>query len=168
LCEGARLDLVFEVSRVNGGGCEPLAGALVDVWQCDALGAYSGVRDMNSRFDTVGQKFLRGHQRTDSSGTASFVTIYPGWYEGRAVHVHFKIRVPRSGGGAHDFTSQLYFDDALSDRVFEQQPYAQKGQGRIPNARDGIFRRGGDQLMLEVEPRGETYATSFAIGLQLG
>ena len=167
LPEGVRLDLAFEVSRMNGTECQPLASALVDVWQCDAIGVYSDVRDMNGRFDTVGQKFLRGHQRTDGAGNARFVTIYPGWYQGRAVHIHFKIRVPRSSGGAYDFTSQLYFDDALSDRLFEQQPYAQKGEGRVRNERDGIFRGGGDQLMLNPVSQGEGYAATFGIGLQL-
>jgi protocatechuate 3,4-dioxygenase beta subunit len=53
----------------------------VDVWHCDALGVYSGVRDF--RFDTSGQKFLRGYQTTDERGEVRFLTIYPGWYVGR-------------------------------------------------------------------------------------
>jgi protocatechuate 3,4-dioxygenase beta subunit len=164
--EGVRLDLEFQVSRMRGNACTPLADALVDVWQCDALGVYSGVRDANGRFDTVGRKFLRGHQRTGNDGTARFVTIYPGWYEGRTVHIHFKIRTAR-GGTTYDFTSQLYFDDALTDRVLEREPYARKGPRTVRNARDGIFRRGGDQLMLAVRERGDGHAATFGIGLQL-
>ncbi len=82
---GALLALEFRVSRVASGSCTPLAGALVDIWQCDALGIYSGVRDTGGLFDTTGQKFLRGHQVTDASGVARFATVYPGWYQGRAV-----------------------------------------------------------------------------------
>src|SRR5687768_8509359 len=84
--KGTPLALAFLVSRFSKGKCEPLSGAQVDLWHCDAEGAYSDVED------AVGQKFLRGHQLTDPRGQARFVTIYPGWYSGRAVHIHFKIR----------------------------------------------------------------------------
>src|SRR5262249_48403011 len=117
---GAPLRLTFRVSSLAGDGCAPLAGARGDIWQCDAAGRYS---DVGGWGGAGGQKFLRGFQTTDASGVASFTTIYPGAYEGRAVHVHFKIR-SRSGASAHEFTSQLYFDDALSDRVYALAPYA--------------------------------------------
>ena len=73
---GALLELTFAVSRAGSNGCTPLAGATVDIWQCDALGVYSDARDR--LFNTIGQKFLRGHQMTDAAGTARFTTIYPG------------------------------------------------------------------------------------------
>lgn len=151
--QGAPLALSFNVLRVSGAACTPLAGAIVDVWQCDAAGVYSDVTG-NS------QKFLRGHQLTDATGRASFTTIYPGWYGGRAVHIHFKVR-----SGSKEFTSQLYFDDALSDTVFQQQPYAARGQGRTRNANDGLFRNGGADLMLKVTPGGPGYSATFDIGL---
>jgi protocatechuate 3,4-dioxygenase beta subunit len=88
--EGAPLRLAFQVSDVSANACSPLAGAQVDVWHCDALGVYSGVSDPG--FDTSGQLWLRGYQVTDESGYCEFTTIYPGWYSGRAVHIHFKIR----------------------------------------------------------------------------
>jgi protocatechuate 3,4-dioxygenase beta subunit len=69
----------------------------VDVWQCDALGVYSDVRDSNGFFDTRGRQFLRGYQVTDRNGQAEFLTVYPGWYRGRTVHLHFKVRVQRRG-----------------------------------------------------------------------
>lgn len=165
--DGVPLRLTFRVSRVSGTECRPLSDAVVDVWQCDALGVYSDVRDIQGRFDTVGQKFLRGHQITDAQGTARFTTIYPGWYEGRTVHIHFKIRTaPRSGRG-YDFTSQLYFDDGLTDQVMRAEPYAQKGPRSVRNERDGLFRRGGDRLMLAVAEQGDGYAGTFDIGLQM-
>ena len=165
--EGIPLDLEIRVSRVGNRTCTPLPEAMVDVWQCDALGVYSDVRDMNGFFDTRGKKFLRGFQRTDKAGRARFRTIYPGWYQGRTVHIHFKIRTPVSGSRAHEFTSQLYFDDALSDEVFRRTPYAKTGR-RVLNEQDGIFRNGGRQLMLALQPRESGYTGSFDIGLALG
>jgi protocatechuate 3,4-dioxygenase beta subunit len=126
---------------------------------------YSDVVDPGG--STVGKKFLRGYQLTDGEGLARFTTIYPGWYPGRAVHIHFKVRAAASGGRVHDFTSQVFFDDALSDRVFAQAPYAAaRGQRRVVNARDGIFRQAGAQLMLAVTPAAPGYAASFDLALE--
>jgi len=156
---GVPLLLRFVVSRVSSSGCTPLAGAMVDIWQCDAQGIYSGVQD---RFaDTRGQKWLRGYQITSAQGIAQFTTIYPGWYPGRTVHIHFKIRYQN-----RDFTSQLFFDDALSDRILANPPYAKPGT-RTRNADDGIYRNGGSQLRLELSPNGAGYAANFTIGLNL-
>ena len=153
---GALLTLNFLVSRVSGSACTALSGAVIDVWHCDALGVYSDVD--NAR----GQKFLRGYQMTDASGRAKFTTVYPGWYQGRAVHIHFKIRPTSSS----EFTSQLFFDDALSTQVFAQTPYSQKGtQGITRNASDGIFQQSGGKLTLNVTKSGDTYAATFDIGL---
>lgn len=163
---GAPLALAFVVSRVNQGTCEPLAGAQVDAWQCDGLGVYSDVSDPG--FSTKGQKFLRGHQITDRAGRATFLTIYPGWYPGRAVHIHFKVRTPTGSARAAEFTSQVYFDDDFTDRVHAAAPYSTRGTGRTRNSGDRIFGRGGDQLMLAVTPLGQGYEATFALGLQLG
>jgi protocatechuate 3,4-dioxygenase beta subunit len=162
--EGSLLDLEMRVYRVANGACTPMAGAMVDIWQCDAMGLYSDVRDMNGFFNTAGQKFLRGYQVTDSSGVAKFTTVYPGWYQGRSVHIHFKVR-SNSGGRDVEFTSQLYFDDAFSDKVFTRAPYTSKTGTRTPNERDGIYRQGGSQLKLAVEEKGTGYRTAFDIGM---
>ena len=164
--EGMPLALALNVSRISGGTCTPLAGAQVDIWHCDALGVYSDVTDPG--FRTVGQKFLRGYQVTDARGVARFTTIYPGWYEGRTVHVHFKIRMPHTGGSASEFVSQLYFDDALSNRVFALAPYSSRGRRTARNSDDDIFRDGGSQLMLAPMPSGSGYAATFDIGVQIG
>jgi protocatechuate 3,4-dioxygenase beta subunit len=163
--DGARLALAFFVSRIDGSSCVPFEGVLVDVWHCDALGVYSDVSDPS--FDTVGQKFLRGYQMTDANGAASFVTIYPGWYQGRTVHIHFKIRTDPDADQALEFTSQLYFDDELTDIVQAQQPYAAKGQRTLRNDGDGIYQNGGSQLLLTVADDGSGgYTTTFEIGIQ--
>jgi len=161
---GVPLRLAFRVSRIDGGGCAALPGAHVELWQCNARGLYSGVRD--SQGDTSDRKFLRGYQLTDASGMARFVTIYPGWYPGRTVHLHFMIRSGEAGSRREEFTSQLYFDDALSDRIFEQAQYAGRGPRPVRNARDGIYRRGGSQLMLAVAERDGSLEASFDIGLE--
>lgn len=166
--EGVPLQLNFRVSDLRDKTCAPLPGAMVDVWHCDALGVYSDVQDFNGLFDTSGKKFLRGFQVTDATGAARFSTIYPGWYEGRAVHVHFKIRTHPESRRGYEVTSQIYFDEALSEQTFRQAPYAAKGAGWLRNQQDGIFRRdGGDQLMLAVTKADSGYAGTFEIGLQL-
>jgi protocatechuate 3,4-dioxygenase beta subunit len=161
---GVPLDLSIVVSRLADATCAPFAGAQVDVWHCDHLGVYSDVRD--PRFDTTGRKFLRGYQRTDAEGRARFTTIYPGWYEGRTVHIHFKIRSPAERRPGFEFTSQLYFDDAVSDRVFAAAPYAGRDGRRTRNGGDGIYRRGGSQLLMAVEPAHEGWAGVFHVALQ--
>src|SRR5947207_10396497 len=83
---GILLSLTFNVSRVANSACTPLTGAYLDVWHCDAAGRYSDVSGSS-------RKFLRGYQITDGSGIAAFTTIYPGWYSGRAVHIHVKLRL---------------------------------------------------------------------------
>jgi protocatechuate 3,4-dioxygenase beta subunit len=161
--EGLPLQITMRVSQI-GDACAPLAGAQVDIWHCDALGVYSDTTDPG--FDTVGQKFLRGYQVTDAHGVAQFTTIYPGWYQGRTVHIHFKIRTDPNSEVGEEFTSQLFFDDSLTDQVHAQEPYAGKGQRTLRNDGDGIFREGGDQLLLQLTPTGEGYAATFDIGLQ--
>ena len=162
---GTPLALTLVVSRLNAGDCQPLPGAQVDIWHCDAQGVYSDVQD--PEFNTIGQKFLRGYQITDARGEARFVTVYPGWYPGRTVHMHFKIRTAPVVRRSFEFTSQLYFDDGLTDRVHVDPPYAAKGPRTARNRHDWFFRRGGDQLMLAPTSAADGYAASFAIGLQL-
>lgn len=161
---GATLQLTLRVSTIAAAACTPLSGALVDVWHCDHLGVYSDVTDPG--FNTLGKKFLRGYQVTDARGIARFRTVYPGWYQGRTVHIHFKIRLAPSSRPGYEFTSQLYFDDAVTDRVHAQQPYAAKGQRTVRNDRDGIYRRGGSQLLLSLSETGGGYTGTFDIALQ--
>ena len=124
------------------------------------------VRDRS--FDTSGQKFLRGHQVSDANGLVKFTTIYPGWYPGRAVHIHFKVRVPAAGGRTDEFTSQLYFPDTLTDRVHAREPYSAKKGQRMVNGRDTIFRERGTQLVLPVQAQDEGYAATYRIAMRPG
>jgi protocatechuate 3,4-dioxygenase beta subunit len=162
---GVPLRLAFRVSRLTGTSCAPLAAAQVDVWHSDVDGRYSDVRGFGFRAPTSGSQFLRGYQLTDANGAAQFLTIYPGWYGGRAVHVHFKIRTADAAGRKVDFTSQLYFDDAFTERVFAVEPYATRGRRWLRNADDGLFRDGGAQLLLAPGRDGQGYAATFDIAL---
>jgi len=153
---GVPLSLALRVSSLDGTACTALAGAIVDVWHCDARGIYSDTAE------APGTQFLRGYQRTDVTGTVRFTTIYPGAYPGRAVHIHFKVRMRDA-----EFTSQLYFDDALTDRVHAQAPYGGVRERRTRNTSDFLYRRGGDALTLDVAPRGDGYAAAYDVGVRL-
>ena len=160
---GIPLDLVVNVSRLAENSCVPLEGAIVDIWHCDAFGVYSGVQDRNG--DGSGTAFLRGYQRTDRQGLAHFTTIYPGWYRGRAVHIHFKIRSAADETNTYEFTSQLFFDDALTDTVHGTEFYVASGPRDRRNTDDGIFRGGGEQLTLDLVKTDEGYAAAFDIAI---
>ena len=160
--EGVPLNLILRVSAVGGAGCVPLAGAMVDVWHCDATGVYS-----DSGGNTAGKKFLRGHQVTDAGGAARFTTIYPGWYPGRAVHIHFKIRITAGPALGHEITSQLYFDEAVTDRIHARAPYSVHGKRTQRNSEDGLYRRNGNRLMLALSESAPGYAGEFHVGLKM-
>lgn len=161
ISEGAQFDLTIRVSQLAQATCTPLAGIQVDLWHCDANGIYSDTDQLG--FQTVGQKFLRGYQVTDENGIAQFTTIYPGWYQGRTVHIHIKLRT----ADGYDFTSQLFFDDNFTDEVFAVAPYNNRGERHLRNADDGIFNGGGDQLMLAVNKAASGYNATFDIALDL-
>jgi protocatechuate 3,4-dioxygenase beta subunit len=152
---GTPLLLKVNVSKISGGACEPLAGAQVDMWHCNADGLYS---DETSN-GTSGKKFLRGYQITDSNGVVEFTTIYPGWYSGRTVHIHLKIR-----SGDTEFNSQLFFDKTTTAQVFAQSPYSSRGLPDTPNARDGIF---DSDTLLTLAPEGAGYQGEFDIALRI-
>lgn len=159
--EGVPLRLNLTVSSVDGAACTPLAGALVDMWHCDALGVYSDVSGAGQP-DTTGQKFLRGYQLTDENGQVGFQTIYPGWYSGRTVHIHFKVRTDPDAQRGLEFTSQLFFDEATTNAVIAREPYSQKGAPDTSNAADNIYQ---PDLVLPLTADGEEYTAAFHIGV---
>jgi protocatechuate 3,4-dioxygenase beta subunit len=159
--------LVLNIHVLDAGNrCAPLEDAQVDVWHCDAMGIYSGV--IERVFNTRGQRFLRGYQLTDANGRVQFQTIYPGWYSGRTVHIHFTIRTKSPRGQDYQFTSQLFFRDAITDQVHSKKPYVKKGKRDTRNRDDKIFKMGGNQLLLNVRGDGaDGYIASINIGLDL-
>jgi protocatechuate 3,4-dioxygenase beta subunit len=167
LKEGALLTLTINVSSITRGSCGPLAGAIVDLWQCDAEGVYSDAKDTRY-FDTSGKKFLRGYQITDRNGAATFITIYPGWYPQRTPHIHYKIRSPESAGSSYEFVGQMYFDEGVNDRVFSNPPYAARGKRTVSNLTDRIYNSdGGRQSMLAVRQAKDGYAGMFDVALDV-
>jgi uncharacterized protein (TIGR03437 family) len=162
---GVVLTLSVTVHQVNNTSCGLLPGAHVEIWHCDAGGIYSDVAANNSR----GKKFLRGYQTTDSNGMVNFTTVYPGWYSGRTVHIHFKVRTYSGTTKYDEFTSQLFFDDIITDEVFTQAPYSSRRTRDTRNANDMVLAptANKDRLMLAVTKTGETYAASVDIGVNM-
>jgi len=149
----------------------PPREATVEIWQCDALGRYSGfpppassgtvTADTAPRAAYVpDQTFLRGRQRTDGAGMVEFRTIYPGWYPGRTVHIHLMVRT-----GARVLTSQLYFPDAISDEVLAHSPYAARPGRDTTNDNDEIFPTGGDPAMVDIVPTADGYRAAICLEL---
>ena len=151
---GARLAL--HLSVVNASSCRPIKGAAVEIWHADAGGVYSGFGAGSGN-----RTFLRGVQRTDASGVAIFQTIYPGWYQGRTVHIHVKVHV----GGNVVHTGQLFFSDALTDAVYRRSPYSKRPNRTTRNADDAIFVNGGSRSMLRVRKQGAGYSGAITMGV---
>lgn len=170
--DGVPLRLKLVVYDVTDSQCTPLENVQVDIWQCDALGTYSGVEDAG--FETLDEAWLRGYQITDEDGAVEFMTIYPGWYSGRTVHIHVKIRTDPESEEGYEFTSQFYFDDDLSDMIHSMEPYNEITEQRDTyNATDMHYDgETGDQLLLTLEEVDEDdeeggYVATFSIGLDL-
>jgi protocatechuate 3,4-dioxygenase beta subunit len=165
---GTPLTLQFNVSRVASNACTPLTGAYLDVWHCDAAGLYSDETANGTR----GRKYLRGYQITDANGSASFTTIYPGWYSGRAVHIHFKLRLFAGSTQSYEFTSQFFFDEALTSVVHAQAPYSSHGTRNVRNTTDGIYNglsaTDKSALTLQTTATGSGYAGVINLGVRVG
>ncbi|MEO9483682.1 MAG: intradiol ring-cleavage dioxygenase [Ekhidna sp.] len=129
---GIPLIINLKVENVNDN-CEPLVGAFVDIWHCDSKGNYS---EYNGQLDGdfTSKHFLRGRQKTNSSGIASFISIYPGWYPGRAPHLHLEIL---NANGSSLLVTQTAFPEDVSKAVYATQNY--KGDFDTRNSQDGEF-----------------------------
>ncbi|CAF1038935.1 unnamed protein product [Rotaria sordida] len=132
--------------------CSPVPNAVVDVWQCDALGIYShfigaSMGYFEAKSDNT--TFFRGTLVSDLEGRVVFDTIYPGWYRGRATHIHIKVHIGANltnidgemyaTGGHVSHTGQFYFDDNLTDKVATVAPYMTNNIRRTRNNEDGIY-----------------------------
>jgi protocatechuate 3,4-dioxygenase beta subunit len=148
--------LALRLRVLSASTCKPIKGAAVDIWHADAAGNYSGFGSATSS-----RTFLRGIQKTDKNGLAAFTTIYPGWYRGRAVHIHVKVHV----GGSVVHTGQLFFPDALTRQVYEASPYAARGKPDMTNAQDSIYVNGGKRGLLAVKTSGTGYVGTIALGV---
>lgn len=127
--------------------CAPIPDAVLDVWHCDAEGSYSGFESASqgsggavgggpggNTGPTDDETYLRGSQVTNTEGVVEFVTIYPGWYSGRTVHIHCKVHLDTTTL----LTTQLFFNDALTTEVYAAEPYSAVGRD-VDNTSDSIF-----------------------------
>jgi protocatechuate 3,4-dioxygenase beta subunit len=148
--------LTLRTTVLDAATCKPIRNATVDIWHCDAGGVYSafgaGASDPT---------FLRGIQPTNANGLATFQTIYPGWYQGRAVHIHVKVHL----GGNVVHTGQFFFPDALTDIVYKNAPYSARPSREVRNASDAIYRNGGSKGMLKLTKSGKGYVASVTMGV---
>lgn len=117
--------------------CKPFAEAHVDIWHCDKDGYYSeyGNHPMQ-RNDLTSAHFLRGRQVTDAKGHVSFLSIYPGWYHGRAPHIHIEVF---DKSGASLLVTQVAFPQDISNTVYSSPLYTSRGEADTPNNRDNVF-----------------------------
>ncbi|HEU0305155.1 MAG TPA: intradiol ring-cleavage dioxygenase [Gaiellaceae bacterium] len=147
------MPLTLKLTVIDVSTCKPIRGAAVDIWHCDAVGTYAA---------QTNRTFLRGIQRTDAKGVATFKTIYPGWYQGRTVHIHVKVSL----GGNVVHTGQLYFPDRITDTVYRRSPYSSRPGRSTRNPDDAIYRNGGSRSTLKLRKVGSTYTGSIAMGIQ--
>ena len=178
---GIPLELSMQV--VSADGCTPVSDVLVEIWHCDAEGNYSGhpdlARDLYGSLDYVGWDFsktrpasneelwLRGAQKSDENGVVRFKTIFPGWYDMRAPHIHFKIGRP----GQALFTSQFYFDDAVANEIYKTHAdYKAFGESPFSTQNDVaiMIMKGAEGLLLNLDgSAASTMQASAKVGIDL-
>jgi protocatechuate 3,4-dioxygenase beta subunit len=161
------------VGSYSGGSCSPIANAQVHIWHCNAQGVYSDVQasSNDNGADLTGENFLRGYQYTDSNGKVSFTTIYPGWYSGRAVHIHIKVRVfDTAGNVTTEATTQLFFDDSVSSAVYAaNSDYSRSGTRDTMDSADSIYAAESPALLLSLTGSDTTsYTGTISIGIATG
>jgi protocatechuate 3,4-dioxygenase beta subunit len=169
---GTPLDLAFRVEEPHA--CRPVARAVVDLWQCDAAGVYSGFAgaapgqggspggsdeygDPESRA-TTRERFLRGTQVTGSDGVVQFASIYPGWYPTRTAHLHLKVHLDDKTV----LTTQLFFDDAVTDAVYTGSPYRRHAGRDTRNDRDAFY---APAAQLRLERDGARWLGAIVLGV---
>jgi protocatechuate 3,4-dioxygenase beta subunit len=164
--EGTRLRVAARVLDVDG--CTPVKDAVFEIWHCDAGGLYSGFEAASTGAGGPGgggssvtdkERYLRGAQVTDADGIAEIVTIWPGWYRGRTVHIHAKVQLNNSDA----LTTQLYFDEKLNSAVYARAPYASHTGRSTFNDDDGIYR---SDTTLTVSEDGDGYLGVITIGIR--
>ncbi len=170
---GLPLYLNIIVGSYSSGTCSPIANAQVHIWHCNAQGVYSDVQASTNDHgaDLTGENFLRGYQYTDSNGKVSFTTIYPGWYSGRAVHIHVKVRVfDASGNVTTEATTQLFFDDSISTAVYAaNSDYSRSSTRDTMDSADSIYVAESPALLVSLTGSASTsYTGTISVGVATG
>lgn len=151
------LPLALTLTVVNAAsGCTPVSGANVEIWQCDHQGVYSEYGSGR------GQTFLRGIQVTDGQGQVTFETVYPGWYQGRATHIHVEVTI----NGRSVKVTQIAFPEDVTAEVYRTGVYAANGQNTTSNSRDGIFADSLAQEMITLSGSAASgFTGTFTVGI---
>jgi protocatechuate 3,4-dioxygenase beta subunit len=157
--------LAIGLRLVEATSCDPIRDAVVDLWHCDGSGWYSGYPNQgdNDDVDTSGETFCRGVQVTDQDGRVTFTTIFPGWYPGRAVHVHVKVVL----NSTSLVTTQLYFLDPVIDQAHSNAPYIDRGPRDTLNSQDGVLGSNTATLVMQVFEKGDDLSAGGVIGIEL-
>ena len=149
---------------VVDAACQPVANAIVDIWQCDSDGVYSGYPGQATGANTVGMTFLRGTQATDAQGLARFTAIYPGWYPRRLTHLHVKIHLSSKAV----ITTNLFFPDAVNAEVYASPLYRALGPNPAKVA-DDVELKGDNArfnaLMIDLNRDGSRYVGAYTFGI---
>ncbi|TQV97867.1 hypothetical protein V2A60_006416 [Cordyceps javanica] len=162
--------LHLDISFIDVNTCRPLANTYTDIWQANATGVYGGVvqegfEDRNDPWEaTWGLTWLRGIQKSGVDGAVHFETIFPGHYEGRAIHIHVLTHPnakPLPNNTIIDdhasHVGQMYFDQGLIDQVERVAPYNTNKQPRTSNNQDWILQediRAGGHPFIQVKKIG--------------
>jgi protocatechuate 3,4-dioxygenase beta subunit len=151
--------LTLAISVVNtSAGCAPVSNASVEIWHCDAAGNYSEYGNVSS------STWLRGIQPVDSNGVARFTTIYPGWYAGRATHIHVEVMVNNRSVK----TTQIAFPEEINSAVYASGVYAAKGQNPTKATNDMVFSDGVTSELASVAGNTSSgYAATFTVGISI-
>lgn len=142
--------------RLIDANCNPLSGYKIEVWHCDVDGIYSGdtsnstnASSFNSSFCTgndsaaLKSTWYRGMLTTNANGRVNFKTCFPGWYQGRTIHVHFAIV---DSSNVRRLVSQFCFSDTLTDTIYTtHELYKHRGSQSTPlsSGKDSVFPSSG-------------------------
>lgn len=152
---GVPLNLAIKVVNANNG-CAPVAGANVEIWHCDVTGNYSEYGSQTA------QTYLRGIQTTDANGQVNFTTVYPGWYQGRATHIHIEVKV----NSRSVKVTQIAFPESINNTVYASSVYASRGSNPMANLADDIFRDSlASELVTPVGDPSSGYSASCQVGV---
>jgi protocatechuate 3,4-dioxygenase beta subunit len=138
--EGVTMTVQITIKNKNNN-CAALQDAVVDIWHCDKDGAYSeygGSGMQSTNYTSV--HFLRGRQTTNSAGVVGFTSIFPGWYSGRAPHIHVHIY---DSAGKSLLVTQIAFPKTITDVVYTTSSlYSSRGKQDTTNDTDNVFSDG--------------------------
>lgn len=151
-----RLQIVDEI-------CQPIVGARVDIWHCDAGGLYSNYANQTGGASTVGETFLRGTQFANDDGIVEFRSIYPGWYPGRTTHIHFKVFLDDT----NVLTGQIFFPEEVNQSIYAQYaPYSDRAASRtLFNDADSIAQQAGEASIASTEAVSAGYLVELIVGI---